>query len=263
MWCYMKKVIMIVALAFSFAAFLSSLQATEFYPILSDGKSWLCEAVGEQRDGQAQSERFIVEVARDTVVHNRVCKLVRWRWVDNPGRPERYYVMNEESGRLNWFSGRHFCPVIDLNFDVNDEIVEYSPSMGAYVSDGSSYLVTAVSFKSVNGRMCKELCISTVTQSREIVNCWVESVGCASNYCITPGSNLGTGMSGWHMLECYDNGVCIFKGEDFSYPVSSVDSVEAYGVAADCGPVYDLGGRMVRSVARGQVYIKNRRKFCL
>ena len=104
-----------------------SAKADTFAPILSDGKSWVCESIWMtwNEEHPLTTRMFKYEVAGERIIGDKECKVVKGRWLDNGDElPE--YTLLEEEGKLYLYgegygASESFLPLIDMTLGLNDE----------------------------------------------------------------------------------------------------------------------------------------------
>ncbi len=90
---------------------------------------------------------------------------------------------------------------------------------------------------------------------------WVRGIGAQyTDEYLTRFPEADCGKSFGSMLECYEDGVCVFKAEDFTRGQDSVEGVYDYATGMT-DAIYDLMGRRVDSPQPGTVYVRDGRKF--
>lgn len=235
-----------------------SAKADTFAPILSDGKSWVCESIWMtwNEEHPLTTRMFKYEVAGERIIGDKECKVVKGQWLDNGDElPE--YTLLEEDGKLylcgeGYGASESFLPLIDMTLGLNDEASD--------LENGSKMKAIEVNVKTVKGEDRKELVmvygkgVAAGASDTDVVATWVEGIGSSSDNFIYLFQRPADSFLSWHMMECYDNGELIFTNEEFSYPIAGIKAPAVGGDEAD-SVLFDLFGRRVASPCKGRLYI--------
>lgn len=256
----MKKIMLLLAICTVAGAHGESL--------LTDGTSWVCERtyreLNHDLDWEETFQRVELEVSGDTVVEDRVCKIVRQQVNGVAIRPivayeaegVVYHVFNTMTER----GGNLFLPYMDFNARKGDVLTRYSYYM-EFESDFEPWGTIEV----VGEEMVTAHGLTRRVLTLANGNKWVEGVGSmrgfddnswlTSIFYIMPSGEGAWGIRNDHMVECRRDGVLIWSESDFT-------AIHEIGVdaRADNAAVYDLQGRRVESTLPGRIYVTGGRK---
>lgn len=229
--------------------------------ILSEGKSWRINGV---RIGMGDEVKFVYSVGKDTIVDGKQCKVIDYYNIDKP--EEKYqFTACEINGRVFLVDRFHeddpavFHPVLDVAVPLDGPSTLRTYSGGQLDGGEISY---EAGWNRTFGQLQvrREVSIDNGTTYRP---CWVEGIGASvmdhnglSKFPLTDCINR---IDYYYMVECYQDGECIFTQKDFTYPLSSIRSIEADTPSA-ADAIYDLQGRRLTKPVPGQLYIKAGRK---
>lgn len=231
------------------------------HSILGPGKMWKWEFISSVSEPERSTVTASVE-DKQLYIGNRPARRVSV--VSDAGMFEPFtVVLSESRGLLEFYwsdnlSGTYayFTPVMDFSL-VKGEAV-YAEEGG---SDWLVGRVSSVFNETVCGIDRKYQRIESQNTDRSFV--WVDGVGAqyTDEYMtIFPQADCGNSFGG--MLECYENGVCVFKAEDFARGQNSVEGVfDSETETVKSGATYDLMGRRVERVLPGSVYVRDGKKF--
>ena len=231
------------------------------HSILAPGKMWKWEFISLTSEPERSTVTATVE-DKQLYIGNRPARRVSV--VSDAGMFEPFtVVLSESRGLLEFYwsdnlSGTYayFTPVMDFSL-VKGEAV-YAEEGG---SDWLVGRVSSVFNETVCGIDRKYQRIESQNTDRSFV--WVDGVGAqyTDEYMtIFPQADCGNSFGG--MLECYENGVCVFKAEDFARGQNSVEGVfDSETETVKSGATYDLMGRRVERVLPGSVYVRDGKKF--
>jgi len=229
------------------------------HSILAPGKMWKWEFIS-LTSGQETSTVTATVEDKQLYIGNRPARRVRV--VSDIERFDPFTViLSESGGRLDFYwsdnengTYAYFTPMMDFSLE-----------QGAVVNadgDGTKWpigKVASVFNETVCGIERQYQRIENEETGRSFV--WVEGIGAqyTKEYMTWfPETDCGNSFGG--MLECYENGVCVFRAEDFARGQNSVEGVYD-SVTGKSGAIYDLMGRRVERVLPGSVYVRDGRKF--
>ena len=226
--------------------------------MLVEGRSWLfrdnfCDAYGNWDAYQD----YTLTVCGDTVYSGIKCKKLCLEYVG-----ERYPLILyddtrayfEKDGCLYGFYGcdPHNNVAVLLNFNV--KVGDLSIDAG-YVTKIDTILVKGRKYK----RITFDNCFKFIEAPVPIV--WVEGIGynfeSYMECTIRPGTKMRT-----RIMACYENGECIFEWDDFFAESISVgiSNTETDGKQPQ-QKMYDLTGKTLKTPRKGEVYIKDGKKY--
>ncbi len=248
-------------------------------PILNEGKSWL---IGAVRNADFPESRYMYSVGNDTIIEGKPCKVINFYNVDKPEEKD-WLIASEINGRVfKVYDEYHsigdetpgtFCPVLDIavptyyNFDEGRKLHTYDFRTGLPSDpEGSGEMPYVFGVRrdvdenhNVT-RTYREVVVWPDTPERR--SCWVEGIGASyMDYCGLTSfpyeATIGC-IDYYYMIECYQDGKCIYTQNDFTWPLAGIEEVHTEAAAAD-GAAYDLQGRRLAKPAPGQLYIRDGR----
>lgn len=250
--------------------------------IVEDGRSWLMGRVtsvfSEEQNGE-QCSYFTAKVTGDTIVNGLACKKIKQHFPEG-GTEDVTYVVHEDNGTIRLLLDHPDTFGIDLyvkegeffdimSFNFYDE--QYVDRYCAYNNSKDSPLkATLVNTHVINGYKHNEYSIEISDMPGTVLSCWVEGIGASWSdpytswitffpY-TTPSRPTFTGA---YMLECSQNGEVIFTAQDFSMPVeyANIRDIHSAQDKSASSLIFDLQGRQIAQPQRGQIYIRQGKKF--
>lgn len=220
-----------------------TVQAQNFLPILTEGKSWTCGEMGTIYDEEPE-QVYTLFVSGDTIVNGKKCVRIGKKY--ESGTETFYSAVYEEGGRLCCFESdedgtgsMHEVEMCNMNLGVGD------PAWNG--------VVTRVDTIQVRGVIRRRIIIDDWK-----LYIWVEGIGA---YCDGWPSTLLRHNAYDCILACYENGQLVFTQDDFyAAPVTSgISTTET--IAGKVYATYDLQGRRVERTLKNGIYIRHGKKF--
>ncbi len=263
--------------------------------ILSEGKSWLIAGV---RPIMNDELLFKFSVGADTIVGGQPCKAIEIYNTGSPKIKGilhaceingRVFIVSDEDWSLMSYAAEPgtLLPVMDIaapatrmpllfyNFEwgMPNDMGDYDKNQGDYIevfectypdypNEGDyDYEFGLRSFNEGNTDLPTRAVAAVKLGEGRYVD-WVEGIGASVyNYSLLTGWPFYATIDCidyYYMVECYQDGKCIFTQNDFINPVDGIEEVRTEAAAADGAP-YDLQGRRLAKPAPGQLYIRDGR----
>ena len=213
-----------------------------YVPLLTEGKSWLW--VSQNDHFPTRTYYFKVEVVGDTVVDGRVGKRMRQWYPYETDIDEYFFAAFEEDKRIYYLyeNSGEIVLLLDFNLKKGDTSDGWDSETGEKYED---YLTVE-----------NEEIIDTPAGKRRKLKLnygsyWVEGIGSNNSDWITVfPMPIGNYLL---MLECYEDGKCIFTQSDFG-GTNGIDEIKDGGTSR---PDYliDIMGRRVTNPRKGNIYI--------
>lgn len=223
-----------------------SANASEYIPMLTNGKSWIVKTYNLA----GGPDRYVIyTVTGDTLVNGRQCKKV---YVDNQRYDAQYTIpLYEENKKIySCVSDYGNEPVLMLDF--NKQVGDYRYSD---IKEDWNEKVTKVDYITVNGITRKRIVFDSNYGESAI---WVEGVG--ANYdCFSSIMSLPTDGTMYEFLECRDNGTVIFSQSDFDIPLSIGNVTN--DVKESNSNIYSQDGVRLNKIPDKGIYIKDGKKI--
>ena len=227
-----------------------------YKPMLVEGRSWLFrDNFCGPYDNWDKYQDYTLTVCGDTVNEGIKCKKLCLEYVG-----ERYPLISyadtrsyfEKDGCLYGFFGcdRDNKAAVLLNFNVK---------VGDWSIDARH--VTKIDTIQVKGRKYKRITFERCFGDAQLPAVWVEGIGynfdCYMECTIRPTMKMRTCI-----IACYENGECIFEWDDFFAESISVgiSNTETDGKQPQ-QKMYDLTGKTLKTPRKGEVYIKDGKKY--
>ena len=206
-------------------------ETSRFAPLFENGKSWVVEKLDS--DSGLPVGNIKVEVEGTDIVNGFDC----WRLIQTDtanGEHKDLYAF-EDDGRVYFYYGPTGGFALMMDFG-------YEPY---YFVSAYDWSVTDTDMAEVAGEKRKRLTIKRLRH--DLVDIWVEGIGSADGAYI---SYITDRDLKYRVSECSLNGNVIFRYNDFSKPVESVDGISDDGSLS----VSWTGGELV-AVADGDVVV--------
>lgn len=234
------------------------------HSMLSSGKMWKWEFVTPESEHGITVATVTVN---DTPVYanGRPSRRVSVISEDDAFNPINV-ILSEENGSLYMYRSDNvagtyatWAQLIDFRL-LPGERVFFNDYESGEIWGTPSGVVHSVYKKYINGIERQFQRIYNENDGHEIA-VWVEGVGSENvKGLMTKFIELDSGKYFRNMLECYEDGVCVFTSEDFSRGQDSIESVHD-SETTNTNLIYDLMGRRVDRVLPGSVYIRDGKKF--
>ena len=237
----MKLFILFVLQMFSFCSFAQS-SDTEFF---KEGKVWRGKWVMYPN---SPWQDISVQVYSDTIFNGIKCKKIIWNLckLNTEEVVHSYHLVGYEKDKKIFMS---YTGIGHYDFW---EALDFDLPLG-YVDEGN--VVQKIDTIQVNGIKRKR--IKILTNNPEHFSYIVEGIGYSDT-------------AYWAHLhhsfypviwEVYEDGKCIFTKDDFKAPpITGIVNVKDYHSSAD-NAIYNLMGERVDVPVKGQIYIRNHKKF--
>jgi hypothetical protein len=245
----MKHFLFFIATLFCIQA-----NAQEYKPMLTDGKMWVYSTVADHFFHNFQSNTSIVTVCGDTIVGGKTCKKLYNRVYGEKGTElsKSYYTAEyEENGKIyEWDFPDHpdeFSLIIDLTMKPGDKTTD------------DILKVTSKNTIEVYGEKRNRLALEAV-DNYGLPLVWIEGIGTSFDMYYTPKPLPTGGFTSTYLIECYDNGKLVFTRDDFTKGLITDDVTKTSVSNKSNDKRYDISGRKVTTLRKGEVYIQNGEK---
>ncbi len=221
--------------------------------LFTPGKSWLFKSWNIHEPG---SEYYYKEyVDGDTIIDGITATRLRCESLDSEGGTW-YRAALEDDGKVFRLYGEDGEKVLlmDFNVTVGEKMdVVLDGDMVEPILEGY-YTVGEILEMEIEGISRRVIAFGTAPDYRD--HYWIEGIGSPDNAYLTWfASHIGDLCE---MVECYEDGKCIFSKERFDQLVSGVE--ERIVSPSEEVRLYDLSGRPVQTPRKGEVYIKGSEK---
>lgn len=242
----MKKALFFILVSMSISF---GVNAQEYIPMLSEGKSWTCiNGYYQNSPSTNANAEYNIIVEGDTIVEGKKMTKIVWKYRDGHTHS---YAAYEENGKLYSYFQRYddeketLMLMYDMNWNVGDKTLQGK--------------VTAVDEIEVKGIKRKRITVGEGEYSTYIV----EGIGADWLWFfggVAPDNSSDKYMFCQYMTECYDNGSLIFTQTDFmANPTTSVNTITT-NLNEHQQTMYDISGKRINMPSHGSVYIQNGKK---
>lgn len=251
--------LMLISLVCVIATITKAQESSSQNKFFEDGKSWLWAGYKLTHPGATEEYFWTETVVGDTIVTGRVAKKIL---VKNEYE-ERFVVGLEDNGVIYGYGNPEgtdsicFYPMMNFNLHVGDStFIKFTsssePVFAAEIVDEDIINVCGIERRKL-----------TLKTEGGYIGYWVEGIGANTyDFYLIPVFYSSTGY-GYHMVKCFQDGVCIFTADDF---LASTDGIKDVAVSekdkalSEDASLYDLSGRKVTGTPRRGIYIKGGRK---
>lgn len=219
--------------------------AQNYKTLFPKGRVWKCVETGA-KIFFGEDKPFTVIVGADTIVDNKVCKILISSF-DNKEEPDRKSVVYEEDGKVYMYGsvyGEVFFLIMDFNMKKGDKYYQYEDEYRT-ITDTGTIVVNGVERR------------YWVVDNKGL---WVEGIGYNNDFAWLAPVVSHCGIYDY-MEACYDNGELMFSKSDFDNIVTGINSLKADRDTDHSGRIYNLSGEQVNGMEGGGIYIKNGRKY--
>lgn len=219
-----------------------------YKPMLVEGKSWLM--MDEMFGPDNKFQKYTYTVCGDSIERGIKCKKVRIEYI-NPSDPS-YNTIHlpffEKDGCLYSFIDG-ISKLLDFNLDVGDEAAE----AGRVIKKDTIF---------IKGKNYKRLTFEKCFGENNLPVIWVEGIGYNIDRYMTYVQRPINYPINTYILACYENGECIFEWDDFfAESISTgISNTEADSKQPQ-QKMYDLTGKTLKTPRKGEVYIKDGKKY--
>ncbi len=244
----MKKIILLAIMLYFSTATIFSQEA--YKTLLTEGKVWKLSYTYRDSKQDIPDAYMTITVDGDSIVDGKACKklLVDYRILVSAVYP-KYIVAYEKGGKLY---------MIDENGE-DHLIMDMSLHEGDAIDDVQT--VVKEDYVDIGGIRRKRLMIDSGVDhiNGEYLYYMVEGVGLSKDEFVFTGL-IDENIYFHRLLACYDDGKCIFSTADF-YKGGTSGMTYPRIISPTDNSIYDLQGRKRSNIIKGEIFIKNGKKY--
>ena len=221
-----------------------------YQPVLAEGRMWKLSYSYRDSRQDTPDAYMTITVDGDSIVDGKTCKklLVDYRNLVEVVYP-KYIVAYESNGRvyrIDEDGERH--PVMDMSLHKGDVFDDINVVLK------EDYIV-------IDGVRRKRLMIDSGVDhtNGEYIYYMVEGIGLNKDEFVSLGL-IDENIFFHRLIACYDYGKCIFSATDFDKEDTSGMTYHNVVLPTD-NSIYDLQGRTRRDIMKGEIFIRNGKKY--
>lgn len=244
----MKKIMLLAIMLYFSTASVFSQDA--YKSLLIDGRTWKLSYTCRDTWEDLPDAYMVITVDGDSVVDGKTCKklLVDYRTLVSAVYP-KYIVAYEKDGKTYMIDedGKEHL-IMDMSLHEGDAIDEVQT-------------VLKEDYVDIDGVRRKRLMIDSGVDHiyGEYLYYMVEGVGLSKDEFVFTGL-IDENIYFHRLLACYDNGKCIFSTADF-YKGGTSGMTYPRIISLTDNSIYDLQGRKRSNITKGEIFIKNGKKY--